>query len=97
LRRQPDDHNFDPLIMLAVTVGGVLMVIWVATKALFFLPQNISDPLKADWQRHVLAFNRRFRPWEHLLRTYWLFFSFFWVAWRAVEELGFDKFCLDCN
>ena len=28
---------------------------WVATKALFVLSSRVSDPLKADWQRHVLA------------------------------------------
>ena len=39
--------------MLAVTAGGFLLVIWVATKALF--SSIVSDPLKADWQRHVLA------------------------------------------
>jgi hypothetical protein len=36
LRRQPNDHNFGSLIMLAVTAGAFLLVGWVATKGLFF-------------------------------------------------------------
>jgi hypothetical protein len=36
LRRQPDDHHFWSLIILAVTADGFLLVTWVATKALFF-------------------------------------------------------------
>jgi hypothetical protein len=36
LRRQPDDHHFCSLIMLAVTAGGFLLVTWAATKALSF-------------------------------------------------------------
>jgi hypothetical protein len=34
LRRQPDDHHFWSLIVLAVTAAGFLLVVWVATKAL---------------------------------------------------------------
>ena len=40
LRRQPEDHNFWSLIMLAVTAGAFLLVVWVATKALFFFLQE---------------------------------------------------------
>ena len=40
LRRQPDDHNFGSLIMLAVTAGVFLLVAWVATKGLFFFLQE---------------------------------------------------------
>ena len=53
LRRQPDDHHFGSLLMLAVTrfpagnLGG--------HKGSPFLPPRGSDPLKTDWQRHVLA------------------------------------------
>ena len=36
LRRQPEDHNFGSLLMLATTAGAFLLVSWVATKALFF-------------------------------------------------------------
>ena len=54
LRRQPEDHHFWSLIMLAVTAGAFLLVTWVATKALL-LPSRVSNPLKTDWQRHVLA------------------------------------------
>ena len=54
VRRQPEDHHFWSLIMLAVTAGAFLLVVWVATKALF-LPSRVSNPLKSDWQRHVLA------------------------------------------
>ena len=35
LRRQPDDHHFWPLIMLAVMAGAFLLVVWVATKGSF--------------------------------------------------------------
>ena len=55
LRRQPEDHHFSSLIMLAVTAAAFLLVTWVATKALFVLPSRVSNALKADWQRHVLA------------------------------------------
>jgi hypothetical protein len=33
--RQPDDHHFWSLIVLAVTAAAFLLVAWVATKALF--------------------------------------------------------------
>jgi hypothetical protein len=36
LRRQPNDHNFGSLIMLAVTAGAFLLVAWLATKGLSF-------------------------------------------------------------
>jgi hypothetical protein len=35
MRRQPDDHHFWSLIMLAVMAVAFLLVVWVATKALF--------------------------------------------------------------
>jgi hypothetical protein len=38
-RRQPNDHNFGLLLMVAVTVGTFLLVTWIAMKALFFLLQ----------------------------------------------------------
>ena len=44
LRRQPDDHHFWSLIMLAVSTGGFLLVTWVATKALFFFLQEDAIP-----------------------------------------------------
>ena len=44
LRRQPEDHHFWSLIMLAVTAGGFLLVTWVATKALFFFLQEAPIP-----------------------------------------------------
>jgi len=31
-----NDHNFDSLLMLAVTAGAFLLVNWIATKGLFF-------------------------------------------------------------
>jgi hypothetical protein len=37
LGRQPHNHNFSSLLMLAVTAGAFLLVAWVATKGLFFL------------------------------------------------------------
>jgi hypothetical protein len=40
LRRQPNDHNFGSLIMLAVTAGAFLLVTWAATKGLFFFLQE---------------------------------------------------------
>ena len=50
LRRQPDDHNFGSLLMVAVTAGAFLLVIWVATKALFFFLHESSIPLNASSQ-----------------------------------------------
>ena len=52
LRRQPDNHHFGSLLMLAVTGGAFLLVTWVAMKALF-LPPRGSNSLKAIG-RHVL-------------------------------------------
>jgi len=40
LRRQPEDHHFWSLIMLAVTAGSFLLVTWVATKARFVFLNN---------------------------------------------------------
>jgi hypothetical protein len=40
----PDDHHFGSLIMLAVTAGAFLLVVWVATKALFFFLQEAPFP-----------------------------------------------------
>jgi hypothetical protein len=40
LGRQPNDHNFGSLIMLAVTAGSFLLVARVATKGLFFVIQE---------------------------------------------------------
>jgi hypothetical protein len=42
--RQPDDHHFWSLIMLAVTAGSFLLITWVATKALFLLLQESPVP-----------------------------------------------------
>jgi hypothetical protein len=36
LRRPPNDYNFGPFLMLAVTAGAFLLVTWVATKGLVF-------------------------------------------------------------
>jgi hypothetical protein len=44
LRRQSDDHNFGSLLMLAVTAGAFLSVVWVATKALFLNLQESPIP-----------------------------------------------------
>ena len=43
LRRQPDDHHFWSLIMLAVMAGAFLLVAWVATKALFFFLKSLQS------------------------------------------------------
>jgi hypothetical protein len=40
MRRQPVDHHFASLLMLAVTVGTFLLVTWIATKGLLFLLQE---------------------------------------------------------
>jgi hypothetical protein len=40
LRRQPNDHNFGSLLMLAITAGAFLLVTWIATKGLFFFFQK---------------------------------------------------------
>jgi tetratricopeptide (TPR) repeat protein len=39
LRRQPNDHNFGSLLMLAVTAGAFLLVTWIATKV---EPENVG-------------------------------------------------------
>ena len=44
LRRQPDNHEFWSLIMLAVTAAAFLLVVWVATKTLFFFLQEAPIP-----------------------------------------------------
>ena len=44
LRRQPDDHHFWSLMMLAVTTGGFLLVTWGATKVLFLFLQESPIP-----------------------------------------------------
>jgi hypothetical protein len=42
--RQPENHHFWSLIMLAVTAGAFLLVTWVSTKALFLLLQESPIP-----------------------------------------------------
>jgi hypothetical protein len=44
LRRQPEDHHFRSLTMLAVTPGAFLLVTWVATKAVLFFLQESPIP-----------------------------------------------------
>jgi hypothetical protein len=46
LRRQSEDHHFGSLIMLAVMAVAFLLVVWVATKALFFFLQESPIPWK---------------------------------------------------
>ena len=55
LRRQPDDHHFWSLIMLAVTAGGFPAGRLGGHEGAFCLSSRVSNPLKTDWQRHVLA------------------------------------------
>ena len=47
-RRQPNDHNFGSLLMLAVTAGGFLLVVWVATKGALLLTSRGSNPLRIN-------------------------------------------------
>ena len=44
LRRQPENHNLGSLIVLAVIAAAFLLVVWVATKALFFFLQESPIP-----------------------------------------------------
>jgi hypothetical protein len=44
MRRQPDDHHFWSLIVLALTAAAFLLVVWVATKALFIFLQEAPIP-----------------------------------------------------
>jgi hypothetical protein len=44
MRRQPDDHHFWSLIVLAVTAAAFLLVLWVATKALFVFLRESTIP-----------------------------------------------------
>jgi hypothetical protein len=43
-RRQPDHYNFGSLIVLAVIAVAFLLVVWVATKALFVFLQESPIP-----------------------------------------------------
>ena len=54
LRRQPDDHHFGSLLMLAVAAGASLGHLGSHEGAVC-LPPRGSNSLKTDWQRHVLA------------------------------------------
>ena len=55
LRRQPDDHNFW-LALDALRHGRRLPAGHLGShKGALFLPSRVSNPLKTDWQRHVLA------------------------------------------
>ena len=44
MRRQHEDHHFWSLIMLAMTAAAFLLVVWVATKALFVFLQESPIP-----------------------------------------------------
>jgi ketosteroid isomerase-like protein len=44
LHRQTEDHHFWSLIMLAVTAAAFLLVVWLATKALFLFLQESPIP-----------------------------------------------------
>ena len=44
LRRRADDHYFGSFLMLAVTAGALLLVTWIATKALFVFLQESPLP-----------------------------------------------------
>jgi hypothetical protein len=44
LRRQPDDHNFGSLLMLAITAGAFLLVTWGAARAVLFFLQESPIP-----------------------------------------------------
>jgi hypothetical protein len=47
LGRQPKDHNFGSLIVLAVTAGAFLLVAWVAYEGAFLCPPGVANSLKA--------------------------------------------------
>jgi hypothetical protein len=53
--RQPDDHHFGSLLMLAVIAGAFLLVLWVGHEGSLFPPPRVSNPLSGDWQKHVLV------------------------------------------
>ena len=44
LQRQPEDHNFGSLMMLAVTTGAFLLLTSAATKTLLLLLQAPQMP-----------------------------------------------------
>ena len=44
LRRQPADHHFGSLLVLAVTAGAFMLVAWSATKALLVFLQESPIP-----------------------------------------------------
>jgi hypothetical protein len=55
LRRQPEDHHFWSLVMLAVTAAAFLLVRLGSHESAICVSPRVSHPLKGDWQRHVLA------------------------------------------
>ena len=44
LRRQPDNCHFGSPLMRATTAGAFLVIVWVATKALFVFLQEAPIP-----------------------------------------------------
>jgi hypothetical protein len=46
-RRQPNDHDFGSLIILAVTAGAFLLATWGRHRGIVLLPPGVSSPLKA--------------------------------------------------
>jgi hypothetical protein len=50
LRRQPEDHNFARSHGRRLPVGHT-----GGDQGVVFLPPRIPNPLKTNWQRHVLA------------------------------------------
>jgi hypothetical protein len=55
LRRRAEDHNFGSLLMLAVTAGDFLAGDLGGNESAIVSSPIVSDFLKPDWQRHVLA------------------------------------------
>jgi hypothetical protein len=57
LRRQREDHHFGSLLMLARNGGRFPVDDLDCHKSAFCLPPRVSPPLKASWQKQVIASN----------------------------------------
>jgi hypothetical protein len=53
-RRQPEDHNFGSLMMLAVT-AGLFFAGRLGSNEIRIVSTAVARILETDWQRHVLA------------------------------------------
>src|SRR4029077_992922 len=69
LRPQPDDPHFGSLITLALMAVAFLLIVWVATKALFVRPGHKAYPASARQCRAQFGSNFDIvLPWFYSMR-----------------------------